>query len=214
MVLTTPVNYLTKAVHVQATWGRRCDTLLFISNSERGLLSWFITPKVVTDLPDRELTGVEGREYLWDNVKNGLSIVWRDYRDQFDFLIKADDDTFLIVDNLKHLLSKRSPDDPFILGHHQEDRSVAYMSGGSGYVLSHAAVKDIVEVGFSGHQPCHLPHLWAKRSKCILMKIYRWANVQQFSILDSNPVKSKVAVHSYHFQYSSTSCLVCHLPGG
>ena len=32
------------------------------------------------------------------------------------------------------------------------------MSEGSGYVLSHAAVKDIVEVGLSGHQPCHLPH--------------------------------------------------------
>ena len=64
----------------------------------------------------------------------------------------------MIVENLKHLLSKMSPDDPFILGHHQEDRSVAYMSGGSGYVLSHAAVKDIVEVGLSGHQPCHLPH--------------------------------------------------------
>eukprot|EP00092_Neocalanus_flemingeri_P085955 GFUD01108234.1.p1 GENE.GFUD01108234.1~~GFUD01108234.1.p1 ORF type:complete len:323 (+),score=98.26 GFUD01108234.1:167-1135(+) len=158
MVLTTPANYLTKAVHVQATWGRRCDTLLFISSSERGLVSWFITPDIVSDLPVLELAGVLGREHLWDKVKLGLSTIWRDYSSQFDFLIKADDDTFLIVDNLKHLLSELSPSDPLILGHHQEDRGVAYLSGGPGYVLSHAAVREIVEVGLGGDLPCHLPH--------------------------------------------------------
>ena len=158
MVLTTPDNYLTKAVHVQATWGRRCDTLLFISSSEKGLVSWFITPKVGSNFPVRELTGVYGRKNLWSKVKLGLTLVWRDYVGQFDFLIKADDDTFLIVENLRHLLHEMSPDDPLILGHHQEDRGVAYMSGGSGYVLSHAAVRDIVEVGLKGDQPCYLPH--------------------------------------------------------
>ena len=163
MVLTTPANYLTKAVHVQATWGRRCDTLLFISSTERGLLSRFFTPDtpdLISDLPVLELAGVQGREHLWDKVKIGLSTVWRDYSRRFDFLIKADDDTFLIVDNLKHLLSPLSPSDPLILGHHQEDEDnvVAYLSGGPGYVLSHAAVRDIVEVGLGGDLPCHLPY--------------------------------------------------------
>lgn len=159
MVLTSPANYLTKAVHVQATWGRRCDTLLFISDSSsEGGLSGLITPDIVADLPLVELPGVDGREHLWDKVKLGLSTIWIDYSSQFDFLIKADDDTFLIVENLKYLLSQLSPSEPLILGHQQEDIGVAYLSGGPGYVLSHAAVRDIVEVGFGGDQPCRLPH--------------------------------------------------------
>ena len=33
MVTTCPGNELSKAVHVQATWGRRCDTLIFVSSA-------------------------------------------------------------------------------------------------------------------------------------------------------------------------------------
>jgi len=165
MVLTTPENYITKAVHVKATWGRRCDHLVFISSSERGLMSWLIAPESTPDIPVRELSGVNGRNNLWGKVKLGLGLVWREYAGKFDFLIKADDDTFLIVDNLKHLLSSMSSKEPFILGHHQEDDGVEYMSGGSGYVLSHAAVQEVVEEGLGGDQPCHLPHPVGKEVK-------------------------------------------------
>ena len=165
MVLTTPVNYLTKTVHVQATWGRRCDTLLFLSSSERinpdtgrRIQDDLLPPDLLKNLPLLELDGLLGTWNLWGKVKVGLTIIWADYKGQFDFMIKADDDTFLIVDNLKHLLSQLSPSEPLILGHHLEDRGVEYLSGGAGYVLSHAAVKEIVEVGLSGDNPCHLPH--------------------------------------------------------
>ena len=158
MVLTTPENYLTKAVHVKATWGRRCNTLLFISSSEGGLITEYLVPEVVSDLEVREVTGVHGRKNLWPKVKLGLNIIWRDYAGLFDFLVKADDDTFIIVDNLKQLLKTKSSEEPLILGHYQEDRGVGYMSGGSGYVLSQAAVRDFVETGLGGDQPCHLPH--------------------------------------------------------
>ena len=128
MVLTTPENYITKAVHVKATWGRRCNTLLFISSSEGGLITEYLVPEVVSDLEVREVTGVYGRENLWSKVKLGLTITWKDYAGLFDFLVKADDDTFIIVDNLKQLLKTKSSEEPLILGHYQEDRGVGYMS--------------------------------------------------------------------------------------
>ena len=128
-------------------------TLLFISSSEGGLITEYLVPDVVSDLEVREVTGVYGRENLWSKVKQGLTITWKNYAGLFDFLVKADDDTFIIVDNLKQLLKTKSSEEPLILGHYQEDRGVGYMSGGSGYVLSQAAVRDIVETGLDGDQP-------------------------------------------------------------
>ena len=110
---------------MRATWGRRCNILLFISSSEGGLITEYLVPEVVSDLEVREVTGVHGRKNLWPKVKLGLTIIWRDYAGLFDFLVKADDDTFIIVDNLKQLLKTKSSEEPLILGHYQEDRGWA-----------------------------------------------------------------------------------------
>lgn len=34
-----------------------------------------------------------------------LCRVWEMYKGEFDYLVKADDDTYLIVENLKHILN-------------------------------------------------------------------------------------------------------------
>uniref|UniRef100_A0A1I8FA64 N-acetylgalactosaminide beta-1,3-galactosyltransferase n=1 Tax=Macrostomum lignano TaxID=282301 RepID=A0A1I8FA64_9PLAT len=54
--------------------------------------------------------------------------------DQFDFVLKADDDTFVVVENLRLLLAPLDPGQPVHL-------AASYMSGGGGYVLSRAAVR-------------------------------------------------------------------------
>ena len=78
----------------------------------------------------------------------------KNYQD-FDYLLKADDDTFVIVDNLLALLSIRSPLEEFLLGHEQTDQGVTYLSGGSGYVISKAAFERIVP---AFQYQCYLPH--------------------------------------------------------
>lgn len=32
-VMTAPMNHKKKAVHIKATWGKRCNTLLFMSSA-------------------------------------------------------------------------------------------------------------------------------------------------------------------------------------
>ena len=64
MVLTTPSNFKLKAVHVAATWGRRCSKLVFLSDHGSGHVysdsgaTWEVL----------EIRGVKGREALWDKV--------------------------------------------------------------------------------------------------------------------------------------------------
>ena len=154
MVITTPANYITKAVHVAATWGSDCTRLVFVSDdSEPGA----VKPQHLNIL---ELPGVAGRERLWQKVSAGLVSVWREYQEDFDFVIKADDDTFMVLDNLRYLLSGLQPGKEFVLGHLQHDRGVSYLSGGSGYVISKSALRHLVEAGLDpqGDNLCSLPH--------------------------------------------------------
>ena len=66
MVLTTPSNYKLKAVHVAATWGRRCSKLVFLSDHGHGHVSR--DPGETWDV--LEIRGVQGREALWDKVSS------------------------------------------------------------------------------------------------------------------------------------------------
>ena len=50
-------------------------------------------------------------------VKLGLVEVWKNHGETLDFLIKADDDTYLVMDNLMTRLQGRDPERPFMMGH-------------------------------------------------------------------------------------------------
>ena len=50
-------------------------------------------------------------------MKLGLVEVWETHGARLDFLIKADDDTFLVMDNLMAQLQGRDPERPFMMGH-------------------------------------------------------------------------------------------------
>ena len=50
-------------------------------------------------------------------VKLGLVEVWETHGARLDFVIKADDDTFLVMDNLMAQLQGRDPERPFMMGH-------------------------------------------------------------------------------------------------
>ena len=50
-------------------------------------------------------------------MKLGLTDIWEKHGERLDFLIKADDDTFLVMDNLMARLQGRDPEKPFMMGH-------------------------------------------------------------------------------------------------
>lgn len=128
-VLTYPLNYQTKAKAVKETWGKRCNKLVFIST-----------------LPDDNLdillvNVTEKRRNLWGKTKQGLQQIHKLYGSDYDWFLKADDDTWIFMENLKYFLYAYSPDMPIYFGCKLKPYvKQGYMSG-SGYVLSREAVR-------------------------------------------------------------------------
>ncbi|XP_017064594.1 glycoprotein-N-acetylgalactosamine 3-beta-galactosyltransferase 1 [Drosophila eugracilis] len=138
-VLTTPKYHKTRAVHVMRTWGKRCNKIYFMT-SERD-----------DELPTVVLTKPDTYEFLWGKTKEAFTYIHDQMRDEADWFIKADDDTYVFLENLRYMLYPYSPEIPIYFGfnykmigngHHKNE---SYMSGGSGYVLSREALRIFAE---------------------------------------------------------------------
>lgn len=107
--------------------------------------------------------------------------MYKHHFDDADFFMKADDDSYIIMENLRMMLKGYSPSDPvyfgcrFRLPGHKDAVfylcvfnyyilltsyfEQGYMSGGSGYVLSKEAVLRLVQIAFNDPDLCWQPDL-------------------------------------------------------
>ena len=68
--------------------------------------------------------------------------LYQNHRHEADWFLKADDDTFVILENMRYLLASHSPNEPVYFGHHfKVIVDQGYFSGGGGYVLSKEALR-------------------------------------------------------------------------
>ncbi|CAH8510360.1 unnamed protein product [Schistosoma turkestanicum] len=131
-ILTMPKNHQSKAVHVKATWAGRCNKYLFISSETND------------SLPSIAVINSEGRNLLWNKTAGAIKYIAKHFANDYDYFMKADDDSYVIVENLRKILQKQNPDKPFIMGRRFKPFvKQGYMSGGGGYVLSRAGLLNI-----------------------------------------------------------------------
>lgn len=143
-VNTIPATYFTKAQHVKHTWARRCTKTFFFSSKTEETIP-------VINL---NLTKPESRMHLWSKMRKIVRYVYQ-YRNDYDYFYKADDDTYLFVENLADELSRRNRDEPFMIGHRfRRFQKDGYFSGGAGYVLSRGALKLLIERAIDKHPTC------------------------------------------------------------
>uniref|UniRef100_A0A671R8N8 Glycoprotein-N-acetylgalactosamine 3-beta-galactosyltransferase 1 n=1 Tax=Sinocyclocheilus anshuiensis TaxID=1608454 RepID=A0A671R8N8_9TELE len=123
-IMTRPENHLKKLQHVGATWAEHCNQVLYMSSQS-------------SDFPTVGLNVSEGRSQLYWKTIRAFQYIHAHHLQHADWFLKADDDTFVVVENLRHLLYR------FRLFVRQ-----GYMSRGAGYILSPEALRRFVQ-GFS-----------------------------------------------------------------
>ena len=149
LILTTSKNFDRKARVVYESWAKHCDNYKFIS---------LLPNYIVTDGQSNKTNygilldygfdilqppGLENDTYrkLTDKVFLSFKYISQKYND-YDWYLKADDDSFVFVDNLRKFVSDKNPSSPVSYGY---DFKVivqnGYHSGGAGYLLSNEAVK-------------------------------------------------------------------------
>ncbi|CAL1546930.1 unnamed protein product [Lymnaea stagnalis] len=135
-VMTAPNNLASKAKVVKETWAKRCNKVIFFSSENNAEF-----PTVGLDVP-------EGRDHLTAKTMKGFRHVYEKHFDDADWFMKADDDTYVIVENLRYFLSSQNTSDPIYFGHHFKTIvKQGYYSGGGGYVLSKEALRRLSERG-------------------------------------------------------------------
>ncbi|XP_061838338.2 glycoprotein-N-acetylgalactosamine 3-beta-galactosyltransferase 1 isoform X1 [Nerophis lumbriciformis] len=131
-IMTGPKYMESRTKHVKATWAGRCDAVLYMSSED-------------SDFPTVKLNVSEGRENLYWKTIRAFQYIHLHHLHQADWFLKADDDTYVLVDNLRHMLSRLPSREPLYLGRRfRPFVSQGYMSGGAAYVLSKEALRRFI----------------------------------------------------------------------
>lgn len=79
-----------------------------------------------------------------------LRYLYKHHLDEADWFLKADDDTYIVMENLRFMLQSYNSSQPVYFGcKFKPYVKQGYMSGGAGYVLSKEAMVRFVKNGIS-----------------------------------------------------------------
>ncbi len=107
-ILTAPKYFDTRARAVNLTWAPRCDGYSFISEYSNDTKGLPIAP-IANITP--------GYGHLTQKSTLALHYIYEHFLNDYEWFIKADDDTYLFVEHLKLFLKDKNPSDPITYGY-------------------------------------------------------------------------------------------------
>lgn len=121
------------------TWAKRCDRSIFLigGSPPSPPLNTTAYPFSIVYIGDET---VEKYRKLPEKVLLCLLYIYENYGKDYDWFFKGDDDTYVIVENLRHFLRRQPSNYSFYYGYIATTTDRLYTSGGAGYVLSQDAL--------------------------------------------------------------------------
>lgn len=120
------------------SWKRACTWLEFIDRRTKGI----------------DADWQEGYEFLAQKSYTAWLYMYRKYIDmKFDFVLKADIDTYILVDNLHQYMARFNPEEPHYIGRQLVDRGHEFVAGVA-IILSRAALARFVTAAQLVHGAC------------------------------------------------------------
>ncbi|CAJ0962005.1 unnamed protein product, partial [Mesorhabditis belari] len=146
--MTAKGYHKTRAPAVNETWLPRCDHGQFFTNFPFDSELKIAHSTIFAGIPDSYSNLFFKSRYAFFHIYTKIS-------KDFEWYLKADDDTYVIVENLRSYLSKLNPDLPYYIGYRLRPYlEHGYNAGGAGYVLSRAAMKIFAEQLYSNASLC------------------------------------------------------------
>lgn len=137
LVVASPLH--SHAIHIERTWGKRCNKLLFMGSQASG----------------KKVNIKERHTNSWAKTRAHLQHVYQHYYGEYDWFLKVPDDTYVIMENLQHLLQDYTPEMPIYFGSNDwEQMQQGYVSGAAGYVFSKAALHRFMNLGHGNGNLC------------------------------------------------------------
>lgn len=117
LILTSPKTLLTLAKAVNGTWAPRCTGYYFILEYDSNTLQQ-AELEFARQLPIAPIENITaGYDHLTQKTTLAFLFAYEHHFDDFDWFIKADDDTYLFVDHLQIFLSDKNTSDPVTYGY-------------------------------------------------------------------------------------------------
>jgi glycoprotein-N-acetylgalactosamine 3-beta-galactosyltransferase len=96
-VLTTKENHDSRIRVIWDTWGKRCDKLIVASTADDPSINAI------------HVKSKDGYWEIWDKVEKTLRFLSSHYRHKgYDWVLKADDDSYVVMENLKAFLANEA----------------------------------------------------------------------------------------------------------
>lgn len=140
-IFTTADNLETRARFQAKSWVRHCDAhVFFVCRSDPAKLN----TEVARSLNVVHLSTVEEkRSTLYTKTLRALDwMTEQKLFDKYDWFLKADDDTFTLVEHFKELVRDVDPNSPQYVGRlFNKHVKRGFMSGGAGFAISRSAMR-------------------------------------------------------------------------
>ena len=135
---------------IMDTWGSGCTDLMFLvgeSAHDHQLLE--LRPHFYTLILPVE----DAWANTWMKIRTAMKFVKKSWEKSYDWIIRIDDDAFLIIENLLKLLSTFDPSVPVQLGARYINYLGGYIGTGPGLILSHSGFDSLMNI-FDTHSLC------------------------------------------------------------